>query len=111
MAIKVRDRVPIRVLHSREGTDALGPQELRGCRFMGVLMHPVPWTEMQRRFGMSRPGSRIVVEWSDPASDHCAVQAGDLLQIGDETYAVCGVGEHPGCFFEVYVEEVRGTAR
>jgi hypothetical protein len=103
MAIKIRDRVPIQVVESREDADTRGASELLGCRFMGVLLHPVPWTEMQRRFDVNGPGCRVVVQWPSGHCDGRLVTVGDVLQIGDSTYTVCGVVEHPGCYMELYL--------
>jgi hypothetical protein len=103
MAIKINDRVPVRVLGTCSETGAHEERDLTGCRFMGVLLHPVPWTEMERRFDDKRPGWRIVVHWPAQTSDGHPVGAGDGLQVDDETYAVCGVNERPGCYLEIYV--------
>lgn len=72
---------------------------------MGVLMHPVPWTDMQSRFGVTRPGCRMVVRWQTASPEDHPVKAGDLLQIGDSTHEVCGVVERPGCYLELFFAE------
>lgn len=105
MATKIYDRVPLRVVHSDEQSGAPDPAELIGCRFMGVLMHPVHWTEMERRFNVKCHGCRIVVRWpTQPCGAH-PVKAGDALEIDGKPYAVYGVTERPGCYLDVYVKE------
>jgi hypothetical protein len=104
MASKISDRVPIRVLPVCQEADAPAPRELTGCRFMGVLLHPVPWTEMQRRFNVSHRGCRLVVHWPAEACGDHPVQAGDVLQVDGTDHTVYGVVERPGCYLEIYLD-------
>lgn len=105
VVVHVRDREPVRIM--RQAKDDGGPAtELTGRRFMGTLLHPVPPGDMQKQFGVFRRGHRISVEWPASVAAEYPVQAGDSVEVGGRTYQVRGCVERPGCYLDLYVEDM-----
>jgi hypothetical protein len=105
MATRITGRVPARVLRPVEGQ--LQPLlELSAQRFAGVLKHPVPRTEMIRKFGLDRRGCKLVAEWSRSSDEDHPVKVGDVLEVEGNTYAIVGVVDYPGCFIDLYIDDV-----
>jgi hypothetical protein len=61
---------------------------------------------MLRKFGMDRRGCKVVARWCREADEEHPVRVGDLLEIEGARRAILGVEERPGCYLELYVEEV-----
>jgi hypothetical protein len=106
VVIHVRDREPVRI--TRRGDHDVGESgvELTGRRFMGTLLHPVPSGDMQKQFGVFHRGYRISVEWPANVSAEHPVQSGDLIEAGGRTYQVRGCVERPGCYLDIYAEDM-----
>lgn len=95
------------ILRCRECSGAYEPHlELKARRFMGVLRHPVPLIEMAQRCGLNHRGCKIIADWPPNPLDDLPVAAGDLLEVEGQTYSIRCVNEHPGCYLELYVDEV-----
>jgi hypothetical protein len=103
MALKIRERVQAHVVRPSEASDA--PLELTIYRFMGVLLHPVPLSEMLHRCEVNHRGCRIVAAWPATASEAHPIKVGDVLQIEERRYPIRAVTEHPGCYLELYIDE------
>jgi hypothetical protein len=73
---------------------------------MGVLLHPVPLSEMMQRCNLDHRGCRVVADWPANAIEDHPVKEGDVVEVADHTYPIRGVKEHPGCYLEMYVDEV-----
>lgn len=107
MAMKIRERVPAQTLRLSGNTGQYEPHlELTLRRFMGVLLHPVPLSEMGRQCNLNRRGCRVVAEWPPNVTESHPVDVGDVLQVGDHTYSIRGIQEHPGSYLEMYIDEV-----
>jgi hypothetical protein len=106
MTVHISERIPATVLRRSETTGTIQPQlELSAERFMGVLKHPVVRSEMLEKFGIDRRGCKVVVSWCPDATKNSLVEAGDLLETGDEIHRVLGTKSHPNCYLEIYMEE------
>ena len=106
MATRISERVPARILRRVEGQgEPEAHLTLSAQRFMGVLKHPVPRSEMRQKFGLDRRGCKVVAEWCAEATDDNPVRPGDLLELGGQTYTVCGSRSYPGCYLELYIDE------
>ena len=103
--MKIREQVPARTFRLSEDNKEYQPQvELMARRFMGVLVHPVPLSEMARWCDLDRHGCKVVADWpANPSGEH-PIRPGDILQVGDHSYTIRGVSEHPGCYLEMYVD-------
>jgi len=106
MATRVTERVPAKILRHADGPGE--PQlhlELTAQRFMGVLKHPVPRSEMRQKFGVDRRGCKIVTQWCRETAEDQPVRAGDLLELNGQTYSIRGARAYPGCYLELYIED------
>lgn len=102
--MKAIEQVPITVCRKTTGF-AEDTLQLNAERCSGVLMHPVPYTDMLDIVGVNRPGRRLIVMW--PAADRAMpyLAAGDLLAVNDETHVIAGVREYPYVYTEVYIAD------
>lgn len=106
MATRINERIPARILRPAEGAATPQPYlDLKAQRFMGVLKHPVARSEMQRKFGVDQRACKVVAEWCAQGDDH-PVRAGDLLELAGNSYRILGAKPYPGCYLELYVEDV-----
>lgn len=104
MAVRVRERIPAHVVHADGSVDDQ-QAKLEACRFVGTMLHPVPMSEMARLCGMKRRGYRIVLTWPNCEKDHL-IQVGDTVEVDGRSYPVRAVTERPGCYVEIYTEEL-----
>lgn len=105
MATRINERIPARILRPVNGAGKPQPYlDLTAQRFMGVLKHPVPRSEMQQKFGVDRRACKIVTTWCAESDNH-PVQAGDLLELSGNSYRILGAKPYPGCYLELYIED------
>jgi hypothetical protein len=105
MTAHVSHRIPAKVQHGEGAGDGNGaPVDVEVERFSGALMHPVPRSEMWRRFQFDSAGCKVIAHWCDGAPDEGPVHAGDVLQMEGSEYPIVAVRPVPGYYMELYVD-------
>ena len=105
MATQITRRVHTTVLRREDGGEYAPHVSLAAERFMGTLFHPVPRSQMLRKFGMDRRGCKITARWCRDDGEEHPVRRGDVVEIEGSRLEVLAVEEHPGCYLELYVDE------
>ena len=73
---------------------------------MGVLVRPVPPSEMHERCGSFREGGKVYLDWSKDFPAWFRVEPGDRLEVADRAFTILALDEVPVVYCALYVREV-----
>ena len=106
--VHTEGKIPARVLRT-SGQSGEGKTlcDVMAQRFMGVLVHPVPPLEMEKRVGTFHRGGKIFVYWPDCETRWYSVKPGDQLEVEGRTFTIRAIEDYPHCYGEIYIDEPR----